>query len=341
MDVLCLTADQEFDSLAGEWNALVDRSAANMPFIRHEFLRTWWRTRGGGEWGEAALRLVVAREAGTLVGVAPFFRTQRGRQPAWMLLGSIEISDYLDLIVARGSEEAFGERLLDYAAAQPIDELAALDLYNLRARSETLSILERSAGQRGWRVETQELQPCPSIALPSSWESYLEQLDKKQRHEVRRKLRRGEGGEEEMAWAIVGPEADIQAEIDNFLALMRKDERKAEFLTAPMVEQFRQSMVAAHAAGWLQLAFLTMDGRLAAAYADFDYANRIWVYNSGIDPRFAARSPGWVLLARLIQWSISHGREAFDFMRGNEGYKFQWGGVSQPIFRLTLSRPGA
>jgi len=341
MDVLCLTADQEFDSLAGEWNALVERSAANMPFLRHEFLRTWWRTRGGGEWGQAALRLVVVREAGTLVGVAPFFRTPHGSQPAWMLLGSIEISDYLDLIVARGSEEVFGALLLDYAAAQPIDELAILDLYNLRVSSETLSILERAAGRRGWRAETQELQPCPSIALPSSWESYLDQLDKKQRHEVRRKLRRGEGGEQEAAWAIVGPEADIQAEIDNFLELMRKDERKAEFLTASMVEQFRQSMVAAHAAGWLQLAFLTMDGRLAAAYANFDYANRIWLYNSGIDPHFAARSPGWILLARLIQWSISHGREAFDFMRGNEGYKFQWGGVSQPIFRLTLSRPGA
>ena len=341
MELDCLTSDQEFDSLAREWNVLVERSTANMPFLRYEYLRTWWRTRGGGEWNDAALRLITAREAGSLAGVAPFFRTLHDGRQAWLLLGSIEISDYLDLIVAEGQEEKFGEQLLDLASAQPDDELHVVDLYNLRAASRTLTTLPALAGTRGWRQETQELQPCPSIALPDNWEVFLERLDKKQRHEVRRKLRRGEGDEEAIEWSIVGPQADIQVEIDSFLALMREDDRKAKFLSESMVQQFRLSLAAAHAAGWLQLAFLTVDGRRAAGYANFDYLNRIWVYNSGIAQRFAALSPGWILLARLIEWSIRHGREAFDFMRGNEGYKFQWGGVSQPLRRLRLIRPGA
>ena len=339
MELDCLTSDQEFDSLEREWNPLVERSAANMPFLRFEYLRTWWRTRGGSEWNDAALRLVIAREAGSLVGVAPFFRTLHDGRQSWLLLGSFEISDYLDLIVAEGHEETFGERLLDHASAQSDDELHVMDLYNLRAASRTLAALPALAGTRGWRQETQELQPCPSIALPDDWDVFLERLDKRQRHEVRRKLRRGEGDEEAIEWSIVGPQADIQVEIDSFLALMREDERKAKFLSEPMVRQFRLSLAAAHAAGWLQLAFLTVDGRRAAGYANFDYLNRIWVYNTGIPPRSAALSPGWILLARLIEWSIRHGREAFDFMRGNEAYKSQWGGVSQPIYRLSLTRP--
>ncbi len=339
MELRCLTADHEFDALQGEWNSLAESSAANMPFTRYEYLRTWWRTRGGGEWPQAVLRLVVARQHGALVGVAPFFRAVHESRNAWLLLGSFEISDYLDLIVARGKEEEFLRHFLDFAAAQPADEFERLDLYNLRAESKSLAVLDSLAGPAGWRIEKQELQPCPSIALPGSWEDYLNRLDKKQRHEVRRKLRRGQGDEEDVAWTIVEPQADIQAEIEEFLTLMKLDERKAAFLSAPMVEQFRLSLAAANAAGWLQLAFLTVDGHPAAAYANFDYAKRIWVYNSAIDPRFAALSPGWLLLAHLIEWAIDHGREAFDFMRGNEGYKFQWGGVNRPIYRLTLGRP--
>jgi CelD/BcsL family acetyltransferase involved in cellulose biosynthesis len=339
MELRVLTTDHEFDALQGEWNELVESSPASMPFTRYEYLRTWWRTQGGGEWPRAALRLVVAREGDRLVGVAPFFRAAHEERRAWLLLGSIEISDYLDLIVARGKEEQFVRHLLDLAAAQPADEFERLDLYNLRAGSKTLDFLESLTGPAGWQTEKQELQPCPSIALPGSWEAYLDRLDKKQRHEVRRKLRRSQGDEEEIAWAIVEPQADVQAAIEKFLALMKLDERKAAFLSAPMVEQFRLSLAAAHAAGWLQLALLTVDGRPAAAYANFDYANRIWVYNSAIDPHFAALSPGWILLARLIEWAIEHRREAFDFMRGNEGYKFQWGGVNRPIYRLKLGRP--
>ncbi len=341
MEMSCLTSDAEFDALEREWNPLVERSAANMPFVRYEYLRNWWRTRGGGEWGDAQLRLVIAREAGSLVGLAPFFRAQHDGHQAWLLLGSIEISDYLDIVVSVGREEKFAEGLLDLAAAQPGQELQVVDLYNLRAGARTLAVLPDIAGGHGWRPETYELHPCPSIALPATWESFLEHLDKKQRHEVRRKLRRGQGDEGAIEWFIAGPEADIHKEIESLLDLMREDERKARFLSESMTEHFRLTLAAAHAAGWLQLAFLTVDGQRAAAYANFDYLNRIWVYNTGIAPRFAARSPGWILLARLIEWSIDHGREAFDFMRGKEAYKFQWGGVSQPIHRLKLVRPGA
>ncbi len=95
---------------------------------------------------------------------------------------------------------------------------------------------------------------------------------------------------------------------------------------------------AAQQAGMLELAFLEIGGRKAAAYMNFAYAKRIWVYNSGMDPQFAASSPGWVLLAMLIRRAIEGGYRAFDFMRGDETYKFQWGGKGEPILRLTLRR---
>ena len=57
-----------------------------------------------------------------------------------------------------------------------------------------------------------------------------------------------------------------------------------------------------------------------------------------MDPTYAALSPGWVLVGRLIQWAIDAGRTEVDFLRGDEDYKFRLGGVERSIFRLTLTR---
>src|SRR5215213_11843749 len=89
----------EFSLRAESWNALVEQSIADTPFSRYEYLSEWWKTLGGGEWQSAELVLVSANENDQLVGIAPFFITEYDGQRALMLIGSIEISDYLDLIV--------------------------------------------------------------------------------------------------------------------------------------------------------------------------------------------------------------------------------------------------
>jgi CelD/BcsL family acetyltransferase involved in cellulose biosynthesis len=88
----------------------------------------------------------------------------------------------------------------------------------------------------------------------------------------------------------------------------------------------------------LQLSFLEINGRKAAGYMSFDYLDRIWVYNSGIDQRFAEYSPGWVLLGYLLKWANEHKRIEFDFMRGNEDYKYRFGAVDRHVVRVVISK---
>jgi hypothetical protein len=90
-------------SIATEWNALLAESITNAPFLRYEYMQQWWKTRGGGEWQHASLALMTAREGDRLVGIAPLFHAvNRAGETALLLLGSIEISDQLDLIVRPG-----------------------------------------------------------------------------------------------------------------------------------------------------------------------------------------------------------------------------------------------
>jgi CelD/BcsL family acetyltransferase involved in cellulose biosynthesis len=322
-----------WDALQSDWNALLSRSVANYPFLRHEYQRAWWEHLGGGEWPSADLRIALWREQGALRGIAPFFRSGRKEATRWYLIGSVEISDYLDVIAPVEHHSAFCSALLDALDAVPDSEFRVLDLFNLHASSPTGSVLEADAARRGWKVDRLPLQVCPVVSLPGSWEEYLGRLDKKDRHEIRRKLRRGESGEEPMELKLGGA-----GDMDDFFRLMAFDQNKTDFLTPVMRDQFRSIARSMEAAGMLQLAFLETEGRKIAAYFNFDCGNRIWVYNSGMDPQFAASSPGWILTALLIRRAIEQGKEVFDFMRGNESYKFQWGGVGEQIYRLTLQK---
>jgi CelD/BcsL family acetyltransferase involved in cellulose biosynthesis len=335
---------QVFEQLRAEWNALLDRAVTRVPFLRAEYQQAWWAERGGGEWPQAELLVVTARgDDGAMLGIAPLFHaSNREGRPALLLVGSIEISDYLDFVVAREQLEAFCTGLLGRLADDDVPAWEVLDLYNVPAPSPTRAALGRAAAARGWAAGEQVLMPVPVIHLPGDWETYLATMvDKKERQEIRRKLRRaGGGGDDSVTWSMVegGPGHDLQAETEAFLTLMSHNPDKAGFLTPAMRHQFHLIGHAAGENGWLRLAFLEVKGEKAAAYLTFDYGNRLYIYNSAIDPRFNALSPGWVLLAYLLRWSIENKRADFDFLRGDEDYKFRFGAVAGQIYRVQVGR---
>jgi CelD/BcsL family acetyltransferase involved in cellulose biosynthesis len=328
----------ELETLAAEWNDLLAASYANFPFLRYEYLSTWWETRGGGEWpASAQLAVITARQDGKLIGIAPFFFTNNQQGvPSLMLLGSLEISDYLDLIVPACDLRPFLEGLLDFLPGLPFP-WKNLVFDNLLETSPTLPALQTGAAAHGWAFAAATTYHAPSIPLPTDFETYLAGIDKKQRHEIRRKMRRAEQAGT-VDWYILSDPASLEADVEAFLRLMASDPEKAAFLTPLMRTQMQASARAAFKAGWLQLAFLTVDGQKAAAYLSFDYLGRIWVYNSGLDRQHMEFSPGWVLLGWLLRWATENGRREFDFMRGNEDYKYRFGGVDKLLLQAIISR---
>lgn len=102
---------------------------------------------------------------------------------------------------------------------------------------------------------------------------------------------------------------------------------------------FYETAAAAQADGTLQLMFMEVDGQKAAALFNFEYAGRVWVYNSGLDPAsFGHLSLGVVLTARAIETAIAHGNHTFDFLRGNEEYKYRFGAQNTTVHRLEMHR---
>ena len=328
------TSFETLEPLAPAWNELVAAGVTNAPFLRYEYLSTWWSTRGGGEWPAAELAVVTASENDRLVGIAPLFLTDS----RLMLLGSIEISDYLDLIVRPEHHSLFVSALLEWLDQSYSQPWSALDWVNVPEDSITLTALKADSVKCGWACAEEIYQPSPFIPLPGDFEAYLNGIDKKQRHEIRRKMRRAEESGRGVRWYIVDDESKLDAEMEAFLALMAHDPEKAAFLTEVMRSQMKAAVHVAFIAGYLQLAFLEVDGEKACAYLNFDYDNKIWVYNSGLDRRFMDLSVGWVLLGYLLEWANQNKRAEFDFLRGDEDYKYKFGGQKRHVMRVRVTR---
>lgn len=322
-----------------EWNTLLQKSSTNTPFQQYGYLKSWWEHKGGGEWPDGKLAIFTGHLDGELIGIAPFFSTNHDGKKKILFLGSIEISDYLDFIYDPLHGADFIARVFDFLANE--DEFADIEsflLYNLPESSETNTYLEEASKTQKWRFHSEQAYHTPMIQLAADWDSYLAKIDKKQRHEIRRKLRRSKGSEQAVRWYQVTEKENLDKEIENFFNLMITNQEKEEFLTAPMREQMHSIIHWAFDADLLQLSFLTVEDAKAAAYLCFDYQDRIWVYNSGFDPQFRSFSPGWVMLSYLVQNAIESGKHTFDFMRGDEDYKYRFGADDSFVLKVEISK---
>ena len=321
-----------------DWDTLLQKSGVNVPFLKYGYLKRWWEHKGGGEWPDAKLHLISMWENGILTGIAPLFMAEHeGRQKA-MLLGSIEISDYLDFIYEPQNAREFFSQLFTFLSNNASEAFENILLYNIPESSPSIPLLEEESGEQRWQIQSEHAYHTPAITLTQDWEYYLAGLDKKQRHEIRRKLRRTEENEASIQWYIVKDKDSLEEEMDDFFSLMILDKAKQEFLSEDMRAQMRSIIDWAFDEGILQLSFFTVDGKKAAAYLCFDYMDRIWVYNSGYDPQFREFSPGWVLLSYLIQHAIETGKQTFDFMRGDEDYKYRFGAEDSFVLKLEITK---
>lgn len=343
MELILYRDESGFDTLRDEWNVLLDRSRFDTIFLTWEWQTTWWRHLGACR---GLLYLLAARQDGRLVGILPLYLSEADGARTLFIVGCVEVSDYLDLIIEAGQEEAVYAAFLAWLTGPEAPAWDVVELCNQPAVSLAYTRLAELARAQGYRVEVIQEDVCPIITLPQpdghedGWERYLALLDKKERHEIQRKLRRIEREAPDATLRIVRGGAELTDAVEDFIALHRLSRPdKHAFMTEGMQAYFRAIAAVLAERGWLQLSFLDIGGQPAASYFCLDYRNEILVYNSGYDPTASPQlSPGWVLLAQLIQQTIAEGRTRFDFLRGNEDYKHRFGGVDEPVHRLVIHR---
>jgi CelD/BcsL family acetyltransferase involved in cellulose biosynthesis len=313
-----------FSELAPEWHALLANSRTNHCFQTPEFMSTWWKSLGSG-----TLEITTFRgDSGELIGLALLFLHEFESAPALSFVGCVDVADYLDFVIHREHQAEVYQAICQYLQSRTGVQLK---LCSIPDDSPTRSQLQAFFGEAQAIVTQQDV--APLIQLPESWEAYLESLDRKQRHEIRRKWNRLEREVAHSFSVITDPTLTDQA-TDVFIALHKASSPgKSRFWDDHHVAFFTDLLKSFAQAGWLRLYFLEVEGKSAATMLVFDYNNRYYLYNSGYDPEYLRHlSTGNTLLAYTIRDAIEQGRAVYDFLRGDEAYKFRFGAAAQPVW---------
>ncbi|MEE8370458.1 MAG: GNAT family N-acetyltransferase [Dehalococcoidia bacterium] len=318
---------EELRQLESEWQELLIKSFHPCVFVSPTWQRVWWEEFGDGR----ESLLLSVRCGGALVGVAPLMR-EDGRLT---FAGDTQICDYMDFTAAVGAEPAVLTAVLRSLLTEPGQELA---LWAVRDDSPTLKALPTVCADLGLSLEMEVEDVCPRVELPDSWEGYLQRLNRKDRHELRRKLRKlPQGGA--VGLEVIEAPADVEAALDDFLRLhgaARSD--KAEFMTERMAHFFCRIVTAMAQEALVEIIFLTLNRVRVAAVLCFRAEGELLLYNSGYDPAYAGLSVGVLSKALALQRTIEEGRTRFDLLRGAEPYKYDLGAEDLKVYRCLIRR---
>ena len=334
MYVDVLTAETAFQTLRPEWLRLLGEMSFQSVFLTPHWQETWWRHFGAGR--QLAI-LTVRSDDGRLQGLAPLMRSQDTADTVRLeFIGDLDLCDYFDLLIAPHRQADVVPAIADYLASQANEDVD-ICLNNLSSDSPTPALLQDGLAQQGLLVETDTIETCPTIVLPADWNAYLATLRGKDRHELRRKIRRAENAAE-LAYTVTDTLEQLDEGLDTFIDLHRMSQQddKQGFMTPTKVAFFRDMAHQLWQQGWLELAFLYADDRPIAGLCCMTYGTTYAAYNSGYHPGYGALSAGIVLFADRIRSAIDRGFAAFDFLRGNEAYKYRFGASDRPLSQIVV-----
>ena len=321
---------ENFQSIAEEWECILPRTGANTIFVTPWWQQLWWRRYGGSE--EATLEILSIRNGDALLGIAPLML----RGDTLSFLGDTDLFDYHDFLVRESCEDDFYVALWQHIETM---NWRTMELKSLRESAETLQRFPALAETGGWSANISEEDVSPYTNLQPSWDEYVAGLRKKDRHELRRKLRRLNNGNNATQYAFQDAD-DIAAAMPEFFRLMRASRPdKDDFLTSDREQFFTDLANELAPRSQFKLFFLELNDVRVASCICFDYNGSYLLYNSGYDPEYSALSVGLLNKALCIQDAIETGKNSFDFLRGNERYKYNLGGINQTIHELVIRRP--
>jgi CelD/BcsL family acetyltransferase involved in cellulose biosynthesis len=195
---------------------------------------------------------------------------------------------------------------------------------------EAAAPLSKAMAEVGMESEPSQHTVAAVLNLPADPDTWLGNLGKKDRHELRRKVRRFEGA---LGPATLERSHGRGPGLEAFISLHRRAAgAKGRFMDDGMTEFFGDLVD-----DGFHVDLLIAGGRPVAGCFSFEDEG-YYLYNSAYEPDDASASPGVVLLWHLIHRAIEDGRTVFDFLKGDETYKFRLGAEPRPLYELRATK---
>lgn len=324
MKVSVINSEIEFFSIRDNWNGLLDSCPEASVFLSHDWLFNWWKVFGKG-----TPYIVACWMQEKLIGLLPLYAECKKSNTIIKRLGFLGncgvSSDFLDCVAAPGFENEVFEAIWAHLK-QDTNQWDLINLFDMDNSSDFAAFLRRRVlGKQ--KIITRETASCPYLVLPDNWDDLLSRLSKKKRKNLRyykNKL----SAHGHISLDVITTQGEIPGAFEDFLGL-RLDRLETKNLAITSVdEKYRQFhrnvMESMLENGKLQLFFLKLEEERIAFLYQFRHGTRIFAYHTGFDRKWMAYSVGTVLFEFTLRRLIEDGVQVFDFLRGDERYKYSW-----------------
>jgi CelD/BcsL family acetyltransferase involved in cellulose biosynthesis len=313
------------------WQALFERAPDPTPFQSYEWQGTWWKHHGRGQ-----LFVLVARRGDEVVGLMPLsIAAYRGTPFRQVRFLGAPLSDFQEILATPEAMLDCRAAFMAYLQAQS-HRWDLCDFPDQRAGT-TLATLAPGDGD-GLRRTLVHHRVCPFIPLAPTWDAFSARLSKNTRTNLGRR-RRQVAKQFHAEYDLAAPETLHQALEELFELHNTRWQRRgvSGAFAGERMQAFHHEVARRFLErGWLRLHRLKLDGQTRAAFYCFQRGARVYYYLSGFDYAFSKYSIGNVLMARAIETAIGEGAREFDFLRGDETYKFAWKAEERETLRLIL-----
>ena len=317
-----------FENITSQWNQLIAQSLNPTIFLTSWWNQTWLKYFNDG----SLIEIIEIYENEHLIGIAPLSI----KDNTVKFIGDEDLYDYRDFIVIEGKEELFFEQLAKHLYSLP---WKTIELNSIPANSPTLDYLPSIFESEKNKVDLHTENSTPTLLLTDNWDTYLSQLSKKNRHELKRKMKRLESQTNYETHVCCGKEIHTSC-LDNFFNLHKlSSEEKLNFWNVKREKFFKSVSQQLISQEMLVLHSLILNGKSVAAAFIIKANQSFLLYNSGFDPSFSQYSVGVLNTAFAIKNAIECEQKEFNFLKGKEPYKYRLGAQDIDIFSITITKP--
>jgi CelD/BcsL family acetyltransferase involved in cellulose biosynthesis len=339
-----VTDPKELESLAPVWNSLLEKSGDEITmYLTYEWLATRWQHFGEGQ----RLNLLLAERAGQVIGIFPLVRNEYRLGPFKLdALESISGTsrNYVGLMSPEDRPEVISA-LLGYLKKNLRGVSLILRLSLVPGDSQFLSVLKRDlaklSGELAFEEKFKTL--APYLDLPVIWDNYFGSLRGKRRRMLGRMLRNLE--EKNGAVSFQRCDADsLEVVLNRFFDLHQERWRAAGIsgsFADPRVKEFYREVARKFLnRGWLYFSSMNVDSKLVSAMYGCIFNRRLYFITSGRDVRYSEYNVGHLHMMHVIKDAVSRNLTEFDFLQGDEPYKFYWTKSARRYMRVTIIKQG-
>ncbi|MFC1903013.1 GNAT family N-acetyltransferase [Chloroflexota bacterium] len=342
--VRIVAESEEFKTLKGVWDGLLRKCGSDKSiYLTHEWQSTWWKHFGAGK----KLNILLIEKEKQVIGIIPLVKVRYGigliGVDTLETIGSVN-SNYVWLVTPDNREEVMSA-LLAYLGEELDRNKVLLMLTYIPESSKFLNLLRRNGNpfSRNTIIRERVMTLAPYIPLPATWDEYFASLSQNRRYIINRAMRALSEEGHRVQLQQYGADS-MDAALSKLFAFHRRRWESLNIPSAFSDSRIREfyGEIARQFLGknWLYFSCLTVDDEIVSTNYYFVYNRKLYACITARDTEYSDYGIGHLHRALAIKDAIEKHLQEYDFLKGDEPYKFYWTKSARRYIEVIMLKKG-